>query len=37
MFYNFMNASAKTVAHGDLVAPNWDVDGLKITQRWWFA
>jgi peptide/nickel transport system substrate-binding protein len=37
MFYNYMNAFAKTVAHGDVVAPNWDVDGMKITQRWWFA
>ena len=37
MFYNYMNACAKTVAHADLVAPNWDVDGMKITQRWWFA
>jgi peptide/nickel transport system substrate-binding protein len=37
MFYNYMNACAKTVAHGDVVAPNWDVDGMKITQRWWFA
>lgn len=37
MFYNYMNAFAKTVAHADLVAPNWDVDGMKITQRWWFA
>jgi peptide/nickel transport system substrate-binding protein len=37
MFYNYMNACAKTVAHPDVIAPNWDVDGMKITQRWWFA
>lgn len=37
MFYNYVNAHAKTVARPDVIAPNWDVDGLKITQRWWFA
>ncbi|MFO1089525.1 MAG: ABC transporter substrate-binding protein [Hyphomicrobiales bacterium] len=36
MFYNYLNAHAKTVAHGE-VAKNWDVDGMKLTQRWWFA
>ncbi len=25
------------VGRPDVIAPNWDVDGLKITQRWWFA
>ena len=37
MFYNYVNAHAKSVAHPDVIAPNWDVDGMKITKRWWFA
>jgi peptide/nickel transport system substrate-binding protein len=37
MFYNYVGAHAPTVAHPDVVAPNWDVDGMKITKRWWFA
>ncbi|MGH6939426.1 ABC transporter substrate-binding protein [Hypericibacter sp.] len=37
MFYNYVGAHAKNVAHPDKLARNWDVDGLKITQRWWFA
>jgi peptide/nickel transport system substrate-binding protein len=36
MFYNYLNAHAKNVAYGD-VAKNWDVDGMKVTQRWWFT
>jgi peptide/nickel transport system substrate-binding protein len=37
MFYNYVGAHAKAVAHGETIARNWDVDGMKITQRWWFA
>lgn len=37
MFYNYVNAHAKTLGRPDVIAPNWDVDGLKVTQRWWFA
>jgi len=37
MFYNYVGAYSKKVAHADTIARNWDVDGLKITQRWWFA
>lgn len=37
MFYNYVGAHSKAVAHPDIIAPNWDVDGMKITKRWWFA
>lgn len=37
MFYNYVNAHSAAVAHPEVIAPNYDVDGLKITQRWWFA
>ncbi len=36
MFYNYLGANSKAVAHGT-IAPNWDVDGMKIVKRWWFA
>ncbi len=36
VFNNFVDAHAKTLAHGE-VAANWENDGLKIAERWWFA
>jgi peptide/nickel transport system substrate-binding protein len=36
MFNNYVGAHSDTVAHGDLSA-NWDIDGMKIASRWWFA
>lgn len=36
VFNNFVEAHAKDLAHGDLAA-NWEVDGLKIAERWWYA
>lgn len=35
-FPKFVSAHSKRVAHGDLI-PGWDVDGMKIAQRWWSA
>ncbi|MFO1088571.1 MAG: ABC transporter substrate-binding protein [Hyphomicrobiales bacterium] len=32
----YVNAHSKALAHGEL-ATNWDLDGQKIAQRWWFA
>lgn len=37
MFYNYVNAHSTAIGRPDVIAPNWDVDGLKVTQRWWFA
>ena len=36
MFSRFVSAHSKKVGHGDLLS-NWDIDGMKIAQRWWFA
>jgi peptide/nickel transport system substrate-binding protein len=36
MFYNYVNAHDAKVEHGPIAA-NWDVDGLKVTKRWWFS
>jgi peptide/nickel transport system substrate-binding protein len=37
MFFNFVNAHSNKVGHPEVIAPNYDVDGMKITQRWWFT
>ena len=36
MFNNFVNVHSTKLGHPETIAPNYDVDGLKITQRWWF-
>lgn len=36
VFNNYVDAYSNELAHGD-VAPNWENDGLKIAERWWFA
>jgi peptide/nickel transport system substrate-binding protein len=36
VFNNYVEAATKKLAHGD-IALNWEADGLKIAERWWFA
>jgi peptide/nickel transport system substrate-binding protein len=36
VFNNYVEAQTKKLAHGH-IAPNWECDGLKIAERWWFA
>lgn len=36
VFNNYVDAASKKLAHGK-IAPNWECDGLKIAERWWFA
>jgi peptide/nickel transport system substrate-binding protein len=36
MFNNYVGAHSDKLAHGDISA-NWDIDGMKIASRWWFA
>lgn len=36
VFNNYVSAASKRLAHGE-IAPNWENDGLKIAERWWFA
>ena len=36
MFANYVFAMQDSVAHGP-VAGNWDMDGSKFLERWWFA
>jgi peptide/nickel transport system substrate-binding protein len=36
VFNNLLHAHSKDLAHGE-VAPNWENDGLRVAERWWFA
>ncbi|MFZ5791276.1 MAG: ABC transporter substrate-binding protein [Pseudomonadota bacterium] len=36
VFNNYVSAHTKKLAHGEL-ASNWENDGLKMAERWWFA
>ena len=36
MFANYVFAMADKVQHGPL-AGNWDMDGTKYIEKWWFA
>ena len=36
VFNNYVEARSTKLAHGH-IAPNWEADGLKIAERWWFA
>jgi peptide/nickel transport system substrate-binding protein len=36
VFNNYVDASSKKLAHGPIAA-NWEVDGLRIAERWWMA
>lgn len=36
-FANYIHAVSKKVAHSENVAANWDMDGAKAQERWWFA
>ena len=37
MWANFILAHSKAVTHGPDVAANWQNDGNKLAERWWFA
>lgn len=36
VFNNLVDAHSKKLAHNE-IAPNWEVDGLRLAERWWFA
>ena len=37
MFANYIEGLNKSVAHEDTMAANWEMDGHKAAERWWFA
>ncbi|MER9597294.1 ABC transporter substrate-binding protein [Mesorhizobium sp. M0244] len=36
VFANYVSALSKKVGHSK-IASNWDLDGFRCTERWWFA
>ena len=36
-FNQYVGAGSKKLAHGEDVAGNWESDGNKLSERWWFA
>ena len=36
-FCNFLIARRTNVRHGKAIAGNWQMDGYKAAERWWFA
>jgi peptide/nickel transport system substrate-binding protein len=36
LFASYVGASNASLAH-DPLGGNYDMDGLKIAERWWFA
>ena len=36
-FNQYVGAGSKKPAHGEDVAGNWESDGNKLSERWWFA
>ncbi|WP_417424944.1 ABC transporter substrate-binding protein [Hoeflea sp.] len=37
MWANFIHAHSKSLTHDQNVAANWQSDGGKFTERWWFS
>lgn len=37
MFANNIHGVSKKIGHDEKVAGNWEFDGNKCTERWWFA
>jgi len=37
MWANFIAAHSKSLANDGNIAANWENDGNKVAERWWFA
>jgi peptide/nickel transport system substrate-binding protein len=37
LFMAYTHATSKKIAMGDQIASNWELDGHKNAERWWFA
>jgi peptide/nickel transport system substrate-binding protein len=37
MYANYVDARSSKVAHDEVVASNWELDGWKCLERWWLA
>lgn len=37
VFADFVDAVTSRIAHGDKLSAEWDMDGGRASERWWFA
>ncbi len=37
IYANYVDARSEKVTHDEQVASNWELDGWKLLERWWFA
>jgi peptide/nickel transport system substrate-binding protein len=37
MFANYVDAASSKLAHGPSLGNNWQLDGVRLAERWWFA
>jgi peptide/nickel transport system substrate-binding protein len=37
MFADLLNGATTKLAHGKKVASNWEMDGGRLAERWWFS
>jgi peptide/nickel transport system substrate-binding protein len=37
MYNNYVMAVADTVGTPEVVGKNWNFDGFRAVERWWFA
>ncbi|MEM7226279.1 MAG: ABC transporter substrate-binding protein [Pseudomonadota bacterium] len=37
MFANYVDAASSELAHGPVIGNAWQMDGSRLTERWWFA
>ena len=37
LFNSYVSANSKAIAMDEQIAANWDSDGAKCVERWWFA
>ncbi len=37
MYANYVDAASTKLAHGDDIGNAWQMDGVRLAERWWFA
>ncbi len=37
MYANYVDAASRKLAHEEQIGNNWQLDGVRIAERWWFA
>lgn len=37
MYANYVDAASTKLAHEEAIGNNWQLDGVRLAERWWFA